>query len=73
MNNHTENTAKRTTSTNYKMKNNGVKLKVDTSPRHMKKVKEFFKDIDHIKVPYSGVELLKMVRERGKMPAISSR
>ncbi|MBS3151188.1 hypothetical protein J4443_02295 [Candidatus Woesearchaeota archaeon] len=55
------------------MKNNGVKLKVNTSPEHMKKVREFFKDIEHIKVPYSGVELLKMVREKGKMPTISSR
>lgn len=56
------------------MKNNGEKVlngrkipkemifKVDTSPEHMKKVKAFFKDIEHIKLPYSGVELQRRAR-----------
>lgn len=39
-----------------------MRLKVDTSPEHMKKVNEFFKDIKHIKLPYSGVELQRRAR-----------
>lgn len=42
------------------------RLEVDISPEHMKKVKDYFKDIEHIKVPYSGVEILKMVRDEKK-------
>ncbi|MBI2105836.1 hypothetical protein HYT56_03290 [Candidatus Woesearchaeota archaeon] len=42
-------------------------LKIDMSPEKMKKVKEMFKDIEHIKVPYSGAEILKMVRTDTKL------
>lgn len=37
-------------------------LKIDTSPEHMKKVKEHFKWVDHLKLPYSGVELQRRAR-----------
>ena len=37
-------------------------LKIDTSPEHMKKVKEHFKWVEHLKLPYSGVELQRRAR-----------
>jgi len=40
----------------------GMMLKVDTSPEHMKKVKEHFKWVEHLKLPYSGVELQRRAR-----------
>jgi len=47
--------------------NNGVAkievFKVDRSPETMKKVKEYFKDIEHIKSRYSSVQILKMIRQ----------
>lgn len=50
-----------------KKQNNGVAkvdvFKVDRSPETMKKVREYFKDIENIHVPYSGVEILKMIRK----------
>ena len=41
-------------------------FKVDMSPEKMKKVREMFKDIEHINVPYSGVEIQRMVRNEKK-------
>lgn len=46
--------------------NNGVAkidvYKVDRSPKTMKKVREMFKDIEHIRSRYSAVQVLKMIR-----------
>ncbi len=46
---------------------NGAAFKVDTSAGKMKKVRAYFKDIEHIKIPYSGVELQKMARTQRKI------
>lgn len=45
----------------------GSIFKVDTSAEKMKRVKAYFKDIEHIKIPYSGVELQKMARANKKI------
>ncbi|MBU2639355.1 MAG: hypothetical protein KKG75_01465 [Nanoarchaeota archaeon] len=37
-------------------------FKVDTSPEHMKKVKEHFKWVEKLKLPYSGIELQRRAR-----------
>ena len=46
---------------------NVTAFKVDTSAGKMKKVREYFKDIEHIKLPYSGIELQKMARTQKKI------
>ena len=38
-------------------------FKVDRSPETIRKAKEMFKELEGIKVPYSGVEMLKMIRK----------
>lgn len=44
-------------------------LKLNVSHKHMKKVREMFKEIEHITIPYSGTQLLNMVRkENGLIP-----
>ena len=47
--------------------NNGIAkinvFKVDRSPETLKKVKKYFKDVEHIKSPYSAVQVLKMIRQ----------
>ena len=39
----------------------------DITPEKMKEVNEMFKDIDHIRLPISGVQLLKKIRSEKRI------
>ena len=39
----------------------------DISPKKMKGVKEMFKDIEHIRIPISGAQLLKRIRKENRI------
>ncbi|MBI2507893.1 hypothetical protein HYV89_02970 [Candidatus Woesearchaeota archaeon] len=40
---------------------------VDISPERMKKVKERFKDIDKVRLPLTGVQLLEKIRKEDRI------
>ncbi len=49
---------------------NGKVYPVDTSPETMEKVRNKFKDIDHIEIPISGAQLLAKIRKEHKIVSL---